>query len=120
MEPQDLEYFRQLLHDELVELAARAKSTVGSLVNDSSSDSDPLDQAARDNDRNYLLRIRDRESHLIRKIKVALDKLDEGTYGICETCGEEIAMARLMARPVTAHCIQCKTRMEAFEKVSGI
>lgn len=120
MEPKDLEYFEQLLHEELEELAARAKSTVGSLVNDNSNDSDPLDQAARDSDRNYILRIRDRESHLIRKIKIALDKLEEGTFGICEDCGEEIGMARLMARPVTAHCIQCKTRMEAFEKVSGI
>ena len=120
MEPFDFEYFRKLLYDELDVLAARAKSTVGSLINDDANDSDPLDQASRDSDRNYILRIRDRESHLIRKIKVALDKIEEGTFGICEMCGEEIALARLMARPVTAHCIQCKTRMEAFEKVSGI
>ena len=120
MKPQDAEYFRKVLNDKLDELAARAKITVNTLVSDSASNSDLLDQAARDSDRNYILRICDRESRLIRKIKVALDKLEEGSFGICESCGEQIARARLVARPVTAYCIQCKTRMEAFEKVSGI
>jgi DnaK suppressor protein len=119
MEPKDLGYFKQLLSNELDELLDRAHRTVGVLVRDDDSAADLLDQAARESDRNYTLRIRDRESNLIRKIKLALEKFEDGSFGICESCGEEIALARLMARPVTAHCIQCKTRIEAIEKVSG-
>jgi len=119
MEPKDIEYLKQILSNELAELLDRAQQTVGSLIRDDNSVADPLDQAARESDRSYTLRIRDRESHLIRKIKLALEKFEDGTFGICEGCGDEIALARLMARPVTAHCIQCKTRMEAIEKVSG-
>lgn len=120
MKTMDSAYFRQLLEEELFELTARARSTVSSFIREEAGFADLVDQAARDHDRNYTIRLRDRESHLIRKIKVALDKIEDGTFGICEDCGEEIGLARLMARPVTAHCIKCKTKMEAYEKASGL
>jgi len=119
MRPEDLAYFKTLLTQQLEELLTTAERTVGQLVNSDGPPADPLDQASLDTDRNYTLRIRDRESHLIRKIKSALSKIEDGSFGICDECGNEIALARLMARPVTSYCIHCKTQMEAFEKVSG-
>ena len=67
-----------------------------------------------------MLRIRDREAKLIKKIKSALERIDNGTFGICDSCGEEISVKRLKARPVTTQCIDCKTKQEAQEKALGI
>jgi DnaK suppressor protein len=72
-----------------------------------------------ESDRNFLLRIRDRERKLISKIQDALARIDDGTYGICEVCGEDISSERLKARPVTTLCINCKKRQEAQEKARG-
>ncbi|MBU0986907.1 MAG: TraR/DksA C4-type zinc finger protein, partial [Proteobacteria bacterium] len=72
------------------------------------------DLASFESERGTMLRIRDRESKLIRKIQKALENLKYGDFGICEVCGEEIAIERLIARPVTTHCIKCKTKMEAL------
>lgn len=119
LQPEDFVYFREHLIRQLEELLVVAEQTVGSLVQSAEWAADPLDQAAMEADRNFTLRIRDRESHLIKKIKTALAKIEEGSFGICEACGEDIALARLKARPVTAYCIRCKTRMEAYEKVAG-
>jgi DnaK suppressor protein len=66
------------------------------------------------------LRIRDRERKLIGKIKEALERIEQGTYGICEDCGEEISTERLKARPVTTLCIDCKKTQETEEKVKGL
>lgn len=119
MEVKMTEFFREMLQKQLDDLFDRASQTVGVLIRPSDAAADPLDQAASDSDRNYTLRIRDRESHLIKKIKIALAKLDDGTFGICENCEEEIALERLIARPVTAYCIRCKTNLEAAEKRHG-
>lgn len=115
----ELDYFKQMLADQLAELLVTAEKTVSSMVQPGDWASDPLDQATIEDTRTYTLRIRDRESQLIKKIKTALAKIDEGTFGICEECGEEIALARLKARPVTAYCIQCKTKIESLEKFAG-
>lgn len=119
LQPEDIEYFKELLSRQLDELLVRAEKTVAQLVRNGDLSADIVDQAASDIDRNYTLRICDRESRLIGKIKTALAKIEEGTFGICESCDEEIGIERLKARPVTAYCIRCKTQMEAFEKVSG-
>jgi DnaK suppressor protein len=116
LEPEDIAYFKTALARQLEELLTVAEKTVNDLVQSSEWAADPLDQAVMEADRSYTLRIRDRESHLIKKIKTALVKIEEGTFGICEVCEDEIALARLKARPVTAYCIQCKTQLEAFEK----
>jgi DnaK suppressor protein len=57
---------------------------------------------------------------LIKKIKKALERIENGTFGICETCGEEITVKRLKARPVTSQCIECKSKEEALEKALGL
>jgi len=65
------------------------------------------------------LRIRDRERKLISKIQEALQRVEEGTFGICDTCGEEIGEKRLEARPVTTQCIDCKTEAEKKERTGA-
>ena len=119
LRPEDIEYFKDLLSSQLDELLARAEKTVAELIRNGDLSADIIDQASSDIGRNYTLRICDRESRLIGKIKTALAKIEDGTFGICESCDEEIGVERLKARPVTAYCIRCKTKMEAFEKVSG-
>ncbi len=116
----EIEAFRQLLEHQLSELIHRAEETVHSLSREGESSADPLDRATMDSGRENNLRFRERESRLIRKIKTTLQKMDDGVYGICESCGDDIPIARLRARPVTAYCIQCKTKMENWEKVIGL
>jgi DnaK suppressor protein len=118
--PENIEYFKDVLSRQLDELLVRAEKTVAELIRNGDLSADIIDQASSDIGRNYTLRICDRESRLIRKIKTALTKIEDGTFGICEACDEEIGVERLKARPVTAYCIRCKTKMEAFEKVSGL
>ena len=120
MNKNDIEFFQKLLQDELDALLAKAGIAVGELIgSDYTSEADPLDRATEEEARNNQLRIRGRESRLISKIKKSLQAIEEGSYGVCEDCEEPIAMARLKARPVTSYCIACKTKQEAFERVTG-
>ena len=75
------------------------------------------DQATAETDRNFMLRLRGREQRLLKKIDEAIERIDNGTFGICDDCGNEIAIKRLEARPVTTMCIECKTRQEEEEKL---
>jgi DnaK suppressor protein len=120
MKKKDLEFFRALLTERLENLLAKASDTVSGMTDEKASFPDPTDRAAMEADRNFLLRIRDRERKLIVKIREALDRIDKGTYGICEICGEDISVKRLKARPVTTQCIECKTKEEARENALGI
>ena len=75
------------------------------------------DQASAEIDRNFMLKLKGRERKLLAKIDEAIEKIDNGTYGICESCGDEINIKRLEARPVTTMCIECKTEQEEEEKL---
>ena len=103
----------------LKELLSQGDDTIISLTGYAENLSDPLDQAAFESERNFKLRIRDRESTLIKKIKQSLEDIENGVYGICVICGEKISIQRLKARPVARHCIQCKTEMEKVERLIG-
>jgi DnaK suppressor protein len=116
MEAEKLEYFRNVLSDEMKTLLSEADKTVTEMTSDSSNFPDPTDRATQESDRNFELRIRDRERKLINKIKDALDRIDKGEFGICEECGEEISEARLKVRPVTTLCINCKMEEEEKER----
>lgn len=120
MKKKDIEYFRELLTKRLEDLLAQADNTVSGMTTPKGNFPDPTDRATLESDRNFMLRIRDRESKLIKKIKKALERIENGTFGICETCGEDISIERLKARPVTTQCIDCKTKEEAFEKALGL
>ena len=116
MEKERLEFFRELLNERLRILIDEAEKTVSGMTNDKDTFPDPTDRANLETDRNFLLRIRDRERKLILKIKEALARIEEGTFGICEECGAEISEERLKARPVTTLCIECKTKAEEEER----
>ncbi|MFH1885712.1 MAG: RNA polymerase-binding protein DksA [Pseudomonadota bacterium] len=120
MEKDQLDYFRRTLTEQLEELLSQAGVTVTGMSNTKESFPDPTDRATAETDRNFMLRIRDRESKLIKKIKKALDRIENGSFGVCEECGDDITMKRLKARPVTTQCIECKTKQEAAEKALGI
>lgn len=120
MKKKDIEYFKEFLNNRLEELLSHADNTVSGMTAPKENFPDPTDRASLESDRNFMLRIRDRENKLIKKIKKALDRIDSGTFGICEKCSEEISVKRLMARPVTTLCIDCKTKEEAFEKALGL
>jgi DnaK suppressor protein len=119
MKEKDLKYFNELLSRWLEELLAHADSTMDGLRESDESLPDPLDRAVFDSERNFTLRIRDREGMLIKKIRKSLQDIEDGVYGTCESCGEDIAIERLKARPVTRHCIRCKTQIEAREKLTA-
>ncbi|MEC4678477.1 MAG: TraR/DksA C4-type zinc finger protein [Nitrospirota bacterium] len=74
------------------------------------------DQATAEAEQNFTLRLREREQKLLKKIESALERISKDSFGICEECEEEIAMPRLLARPVTTFCIDCKTKQEEAEK----
>jgi DnaK suppressor protein len=116
----ELNDFRQLLENQLDQLLRSASSSVVNLMDMDGRAADPVDRASVESDREYTFRIRTRESLLIRKIKDALDAIENGEFGICQRCGEEISTARLKARPVTQYCIKCKSEMEKWEKVVGM
>jgi DnaK suppressor protein len=116
MEKEKIEYFKALLEKWLQELLTEADSTVSDMTDFKEYFPDPTDRASHESDRNFVLRIRDRERKLILKIKEALARIEDGSFGICEECGEEIGEERLMVRPVTTLCIQCKTEAEDKER----
>lgn len=114
------EYLRNWLTQRLSELLENAKKTTIDMSNINDRLIDEVDQASMESDRGLMLRIKERERKLIVKIKDALGRLEAGTVGICEECGEEIPERRLMARPVTSLCIECKKRQETAERVSAM
>ena len=116
MEVEKLEYFRNVLADEMNPLLGEAGKTVTEMTTDALNFPDPTDRATQESDRNFELRIRDRERKLINKIKDALDRIESKEFGICDDCGEEIGEARLRARPVTTQCIDCKMAAEEKER----
>ncbi|MCA1905530.1 MAG: RNA polymerase-binding protein DksA [Desulfarculus sp.] len=119
MNQEKIEYFRKLLQEQLDELLSEAERTVAGMTDSKENFPDPTDRAALESDRNFLLRIRDRERKLIGKIEEALGRIEDGSFGICESCGEEIGEERLVARPVTTLCFDCKKRQEAMERARG-
>ncbi len=119
MNKEKIEFFRNLLQEQMDSLLKEADRTVVGMTDSKENFPDPTDRAALESDRNFLLRIRDRERKLISKIQEALMRLDDDSYGICESCGEDIGFERLQARPVTTLCVDCKKRQEANERARG-
>ena len=117
MDKTKLEEYRKLLQEQMDQLLRGADRTVLEMTDEKTNFPDPTDRASLESDRNFELRIRDRERKLISKIREALDRIDSGDFGECEDCGDQIGAARLKARPVTTLCIECKTEQERQEKI---
>ena len=114
-----METYKALLTQKINELLSEAGKTVSEMTNGKENYPDPNDRASLESDRNFELRIRDRERKLIMKMQEAIKRIDDGIFGICEVCGGPISEKRLMARPVTTLCIDCKTKQEKMEKLKG-
>jgi len=119
LKPEKLKAFRKLLIEKINELLSEAGKTVSEMTNGKENFPDPNDRASLESDRNFELRIRDRERRLIVKMQEAIKRIDDGTFGVCEACGGPISEKRLTARPVTTDCINCKTKQEKAEKLKG-
>lgn len=110
------EFFRELLQGRLQMLIGAAGENIGQLTQEREASADNLDLATEESNRDFSLRLQDRERRMMGKIRAALQRIEDGEYGICVACGEDISERRLMARPVASHCIDCKTEMEQLER----
>lgn len=109
-------YFRKILNIQLDELLRSNENTSRDIPEVEKDPLDFTDQASVESELDLSIHIKEREGRLIAKIREALEKIEDGSFGICEECGEVIAEKRLKARPVTTLCISCKRRQEADEK----
>lgn len=116
MNEKQLEHFRGILNAWKSELMEEVDRTVGHMKDDAANFPDPADRASQEEEFSLELRTRDRERKLIKKIDESMTGLDNGEYGYCETCGVEIGIRRLEARPTANQCIDCKSLDEIKEK----
>lgn len=116
MNEKQLNHFRKILNDWKAELSHDIDRTVHTMQDEVTMFADPNDRASQESDMALELRNRDRERKLIKKIDETLEKINAGEYGYCNSCGIEIGLKRLEARPTATLCIDCKTLDEIREK----
>jgi DnaK suppressor protein len=117
MRRRELDRYRTILETQLESLVGHRDVAVHEMVGGDAEDlPDPTDRATAESDRTWSLRLHDRDRRLASKIRAALERLQEGTFGVCESCSRPISQARLRARPVTTFCIDCKTESERQER----
>ena len=119
MSPEQLAHFTAILESWKIELMQEVDRTVHHMQDDVVNCPDPSDRATQEEGFSLELRTRDRERKLIKKIEEALESVSSQDYGYCETCGIEIGIRRLEARPTATLCIDCKTLDEIREKQQG-
>lgn len=119
MEAKDIQFFRDMLNSMLEEILQKGQATIDDMTETVEVYADPADRATAESDRAFTLRLRDRERKLIKKIQQALTRIEEGEFGVCVDCGDDIGVARLKARPMTTLCINCKSKQEEDEMVRG-
>lgn len=119
MNDQQQIHFDSILNNWKNELRVEVDRTVHHMQDDAANFPDPNDRATQESEFSLELRTRDRERQLIKKIDDALEAIKSGDYGYCESCGIEIGVRRLEARPTATLCIDCKTLDEIREKQMG-
>lgn len=116
MNEKQLDHFRDILRAWKAELMEEVDRTVSHMKDDAANFPDPADRATQEEEFSLELRTRDRERKLIKKIDKTINLIDNDDYGYCNTCGVEIGIKRLEARPTADMCIDCKTLDEIKEK----
>ena len=116
MNARQLTYFRNMLEEMKRELSQDIDRTVHTMQDEATIFADPNDRASQESDMSLELRNRDRERKLIKKIDETIGRIDQGEYGYCDSCGVEIGLKRLEARPTATLCIDCKTLDELRER----
>ncbi|MDP0589511.1 MAG: RNA polymerase-binding protein DksA [Candidatus Endonucleobacter bathymodioli] len=119
MSDQQITHFTNILHNWKRELMEEVNRTVNHMQDESANFPDPADRASQEEEFNLELRTRDRERKLIKKINDTIARLVNGDYGFCDSCGIEIGILRLEARPTATLCIDCKTLAEIKERQLG-
>lgn len=119
MDEEKLAYYKEKLEKMTEEIIEGADKTLHEMNDSAGNFPDPADRATAESDRNFELRIRDRERKLLSKIKAASERIEDLSFGICDDCGDDISEKRLEARPVTTLCINCKTKQENYEKAKA-
>jgi DnaK suppressor protein len=116
----DLKKFKKILTEKKAKLLKQAQRTLTEDMQlDPNELPDEMDLASTEYLQSFTFRLRGREKTFLKKIDLALQKIEEGTFGVCESCGEPIAVKRLQARPETTMCIRCKEEQEQQEKAFG-
>ena len=116
MNPQQLEYFRQMLLNWRAELVHEAGETLSDLNEGNLQQPDMADRASLETDHQLVLRTRDRERKLISKIDSALNRIEDGSYGYCQETDEPISLKRLMARPIADLSVEAQERHERLAR----
>ncbi|CAE6913013.1 RNA polymerase-binding protein DksA [Vibrio alginolyticus] len=116
MSPAQIEHFTKILTAWRDQLRVEVDRTVHHMQDEAANFPDPVDRASQEEEFSLELRNRDRERRLIKKIEKTLDKIKDDDFGFCESCGVEIGVRRLEARPTADLCIDCKTLAEIKEK----
>ena len=119
MNDSQVAHFQTILTSWKSELMKEVDRTVHHMQDDASNFPDPNDRATQESEFGLELRTRDRERKLIKKIDESIADLESGDYGFCESCGINIGLRRLEARPTATLCIDCKTLDEIREKQTG-
>jgi len=119
MNEAQIEHFESILNNWKAELMEEVDRTVHHMQDDAANFPDPNDRATQESEFSLELRTRDRERKLIKKIDDSLKEIEAGDYGFCESCGIDIGVRRLEARPTAVLCIDCKTLDEIREKQMG-
>lgn len=104
-----------ILSKQLQDLLEQGRQAVAEASQERVQEADDLDIATNESNRDFALRMADRERRLLKKIQHALETIQQGEYGTCESCGAAITYKRLLARPVARMCIDCKTEAEQLE-----
>jgi DnaK suppressor protein len=115
LEAEQVSNLHELLNKQLDTLLAQARDVLQEFTDVRGTDADALDLAVNESNRDFSIRMADRERRLMSKIRHALTRIHDGEYGTCESCGAEITHQRLLARPVATLCIDCKTQAEQLE-----
>ena len=120
MKKKDLNQLKKILIQQLRDLLGRSDCSLDELNVADNNISDLLDRASQISEREFSHHLCSREKLHMRRIERSLQDIEEGVYGRCEQCEEEISLQRLKARPTARYCIDCKTQLEKMEKLTGV
>jgi DnaK suppressor protein len=120
MKKKDINYLKKILMQQLMDLLRRSDCSLDGLEAGDDNLSDLLDQASWVSEREFSHHLCSRDKLHMRRIEQSLQDIEDGVYGLCEQCEEEISFERLKVRPIARYCISCKTQLEKMEKLTGI
>jgi DnaK suppressor protein len=120
MKKKEINYLKKILMQQLMDLLRRSDCSLDGLEEGDDNLSDLLDRASRVSEREFSHHLCSRDKLHMRRIEQSLQDIEEGVYGLCEECEENISFERLKVRPIARFCIKCKTQLEKMEKLTGI